>query len=65
LYGEKGAELKAHLPEQLRQKVIKLFNCNEVIENDSIVIENINAIIREHGIRLAIRFSIIKERSWS
>ena len=44
LYGEKGAELKAHLPEHLRLKVIKLFNCNEVIENDSIVIENINAI---------------------
>lgn len=44
LYGEKAAELKPCLPEQLRHKVIKLLKCNDVIEDDSIVIENINAI---------------------
>jgi type III restriction enzyme len=44
LYGEKSAELKPCLPEQYRHKVIKLLKCNDVIEDDSIVIENINAI---------------------
>ena len=44
LYGEKGAELKPYLPERLRHKVIRLLKCNDVIEDDSIVIENINAI---------------------
>jgi len=44
LYGEKSAELKPYLPEQHRHKVIKLLKCNDVIEDDSIVIENINAI---------------------
>ncbi len=44
LYGEKSAELKPYLPERYRHKVIKLLKCNDVIEDDSIVIENINAI---------------------
>lgn len=44
LYGEKSAELKPCLPERCRHKVIKLLKCNDVIEDDSIVIENINAI---------------------
>ncbi len=44
LYGAKGAELKAKLPERLRHKVIRLLNCNDFIEDRSIVIENINAI---------------------
>lgn len=44
LYGKKGAELKARLPERLRYKVIRLLNCNDPIEDSSIVIENINAI---------------------
>ena len=44
LYGEKGAELKSRLPERLRHKVIRLLNCNEPIEDSSIVIENINAV---------------------
>lgn len=44
LYGEKGAELKVKLPDRLRNKVIRLLNCNDPIEDSSIVIENINAI---------------------
>ena len=44
LYGEKGSELKKQLPERLRHKVVRLLNCNDPIEDDSIVIENINAI---------------------
>lgn len=44
LYGEKSAELKPYLPERLRHKVIRLLKCNDVIVDDSIVIENINAI---------------------
>jgi type III restriction enzyme len=44
LYGEKSAELKPYLPERLRYKVIRLLKCNDVIVDDSIVIENINAI---------------------
>ena len=44
LYGEKGAELKTRLPERLRHQVIRLLNCNDSIEDQSIVIENINAI---------------------
>ena len=44
LYGEEGAKLKKQLPERLRHKVIRLLNCNNPIEDDSIVIENINAI---------------------
>ena len=44
LYGEKGAELRKQLPERLRHKVVRLLNCNDPIEDASIVIENINAI---------------------
>lgn len=44
LYGEKAVELKPYLPEKLRNKVIRLLTCNDVIEDDSIVIENINAV---------------------
>jgi type III restriction enzyme len=44
LYGEKGTELKLKLPDRLRNKVIRLLNCNDPIEDSSIVIENINAI---------------------
>ena len=44
LYGEKGAELKKQLPERLRHKVVRLLNCNDPIEDASIIIENINAI---------------------
>ena len=44
LYGEKSAELKPYLPERLRHKIIRLLKCNDVIEDDSIIIENINAI---------------------
>lgn len=46
LYGVNGAALKPFLPETLRHNVIKLLNCNDAIEDDSIVIENINAIYR-------------------
>ncbi|MBN1102417.1 MAG: DEAD/DEAH box helicase family protein [Deltaproteobacteria bacterium] len=44
LYGQKAAELKARLPERLRHRVVRLLNCNDPIEDSSIVIENINAI---------------------
>lgn len=44
LYGEKSAALKPYLPERYRYRAIKLLKCNDVIEDDSIVIENINAI---------------------
>jgi type III restriction enzyme len=44
LYGERSAELKPYLPERHRYKVIRLATCKDVIEDDSIVIENINAI---------------------
>jgi type III restriction enzyme len=44
LYSEKGAELKEQLPERLRHKVVRLLNCNDPIEDNAIVIENINAI---------------------
>ncbi|MFO7761685.1 MAG: DEAD/DEAH box helicase family protein [Desulfobia sp.] len=44
LYGEKGAELKEQLPENLRHKAIRMLNCNDPVEDGSIVIENINAI---------------------
>lgn len=48
LYGKKGAELRDKLPERLRYKVIRLLNCNDPIENNSIVIENINAIYNKN-----------------
>lgn len=44
LYGAKGAEQKEKLPEQLRNRVIRLLTCNDFVEDSSIVIENINAI---------------------
>lgn len=44
LYGEKAAELRQHLPPALRYKAVKLLTCNDPIEDDSIVIENINAV---------------------
>ena len=44
LYGAKGAELQAKLPEHLQRKVVRLLNCNDFVEDSSIVIENINAI---------------------
>jgi type III restriction enzyme len=50
LYGEKSAELKPYLPERHRHKVIRLLKCNDVIVDDSIVIENINAIFtKDHN----------------
>ena len=44
LFGMKGVELKAKLPERLRHKTIRLLTCNDTIEDNSIVIENINAV---------------------
>jgi type III restriction enzyme len=44
LYGAKGAELQEKLPDRLRHKVVRLLNCNDFVEDSSIVIENINAI---------------------
>jgi type III restriction enzyme len=44
LYGARGAELREKLPERYRNRVIKLLNCNDPIEDSSVVIENINAI---------------------
>ena len=44
LYEEKGAELKAKLPERLRHKVVRLLTCNDPVEDGSIMIENINAV---------------------
>ncbi|MCJ7595233.1 MAG: DEAD/DEAH box helicase family protein [Desulfobacterales bacterium] len=44
LYGEKGAELKAKLPESLRHKIVRLLTCNDPVEDGSIMIENINAV---------------------
>lgn len=47
LYGEKGAELKKQLPKHLRHQVVRLLNCNDPIEDNSIIIENINAIYNQ------------------
>jgi type III restriction enzyme len=44
LYGARGAELREKLPERYRNRVVKLLNCNDPIEDGSVVIENINAI---------------------
>ncbi len=44
LYGATGAQLREKLPERLRNRVVKLLNCNDPIEDGSVVIENINAI---------------------
>ena len=47
LYGEKGTQLKDYLPAIYRNRVIKLLNSNSPIEDQSIVIENINAVWNE------------------
>lgn len=44
LFGEKAHELRDLLPEKYRHKVIKLLNANDPIEDNSIVIENVNAV---------------------
>jgi len=44
LSGEMGHQLKEFLPEKYRHKVIKLLNANDPIEDNSIVIENVNAV---------------------
>lgn len=44
LFGARAAELKEHLPERLRNKVVKLIDSNDAFEPDSILIENINAV---------------------
>lgn len=46
LYGKKGLELREFLPEKYKSKVIKLLNSNDPIEDDSITIENLNAIFK-------------------
>lgn len=44
MYGAKSAALKPHLPEPLRNRVVKLINSNDPFETGSILIENINAV---------------------
>lgn len=44
MYGKTAMRLKEYLPSDVRNKTIRLLNCNDPIEDDSIVIENINAI---------------------
>lgn len=44
LYGVEAAGLKPHLPENLRNRVVKLINSNDPFETGSILIENINAV---------------------
>ncbi|MBM3852027.1 MAG: hypothetical protein FJ399_02610 [Verrucomicrobia bacterium] len=44
VYGAKAATLKPHLPEPLRNRVVKLINSNDPFEPGSILIENINAV---------------------
>jgi type III restriction enzyme len=44
LYGEKGMELRKHLPSSLRDRYIKLITRNDPPIDNSIMIENINAI---------------------
>ena len=44
LYGAEGLRLRDKLPARLRHKVIRLLNCNDPIEDGSIIIENITAI---------------------
>jgi type III restriction enzyme len=44
MYGARGAELREKLPERYRNRIVKLLNCNDPIEDGSVVIENINAI---------------------
>lgn len=47
MYGEKGIALREKLPEKYRNVHVNLLNCNDPIEDNSIVIENINAIYRK------------------
>lgn len=47
LYGESAQKLKDYLPEKYRKSVVKLLNANDPIEDQSIVIENINAVWNE------------------
>ena len=49
LYGARGAELREKLPERYRNRVVKLLNCNDPIEDSSVVIENINAIYAQEN----------------
>ena len=49
LYGARGAELREKLPERYRSRVVKLLNCNDPIEDSSVVIENINAIYTQEN----------------
>ncbi len=44
LFGEKAHELRDLLPDKYRHKVIKLLNANDPIEDNSIVVENVNAV---------------------
>jgi type III restriction enzyme len=44
IYGGKAAKLKAHLPDRLRNRTVKLINSNDPFEPGSILIENINAV---------------------
>lgn len=44
VYGAKAAELKARLPEPVRNRVVKLINSNDPFEVGSILVENINAV---------------------
>jgi len=46
LYGEEGNKLKEFLPDKYKRKVIKLLNSNDPIEDNSITIENLNAIFK-------------------
>lgn len=47
LYGEAAHKLNSYLPDRYRRTVIKLLNANDPIEDQSIVIENINAVYNE------------------
>lgn len=44
IFGAKGVTLKHHLPEAVRNRVVKLINSNDPFEPGSILIENINAV---------------------
>lgn len=44
LYGETGMRLQNFLPERYRNRRINLLNANDPIEDQSIIIENVNAI---------------------
>jgi type III restriction enzyme len=44
LYGARAAALKPHLPEAVRNRVVKLINSNDPFEPGAILVENINAV---------------------